>query len=86
MNAKTMTKGNVDVAKIKVGDVHYEYDLGQEIESTVITEPVRSGDGQWSWEAKTNDGKFIRYMMTEGLAHYGPNLYDYRAYARHDPS
>ena len=73
------TKGNVIVEDIKVGDIHFEYDLGMEIRVEVTTEPVKDGD-QWKWKAKTEDGTEINYLVTEGMAHYGPNLYDHQAY------
>ena len=84
MNSKTHTKGNVIVEDIKVGDIHYEYDLGLGIKVEVVTLPKRDENGYWSWQSKqVSTGKLIDYGVTEGLAHYGPNLYDYEAYAVH---
>jgi hypothetical protein len=75
------TKGNVIVNKIKVGDIHYEYDMGLEMEFEVLTKPVRSDEGQWTWKAKnTTDGKEVSFLVTEGFSHYAPNLYDCQAY------
>ena len=81
MLKKTHTKGNVIVEDIKIGDIHYEYDLGMGIKVEVITLPVRSESGYWTWKSKqVSTGKEIDYGVTEGLEHYGPNLYDYEAY------
>lgn len=43
------TKGNVIVNRIKVGDVHYEYEWGLCTCSKVITLPKRDDDGLWMW-------------------------------------
>ena len=77
-----LTKGNVIVNKIKIGDIHYEYDLGLGVKSKVITEPVRNGDGEWSWKSinLTNE-QVIDYMVNENYSHYAVNLYDYPAYS-----
>jgi len=37
---KTYTKGNVIVEEIKVGDIHYEYELGVGIKCEVTTLPT----------------------------------------------
>ena len=77
----TMTKGNVIVENIKVGDIHYEFEYGVGIKCKVITLPIRDDDGYWTWKSlnlKTN--KIIEYGVSEGMAHYSSNLYDYEAY------
>lgn len=81
MKNKTMTKGNVVVEDIKIGDVHYEYEYGIGIKCEVITLPVRDDKGYWTWQSKNlTSGKIIDYGVTEGMAHYSSNLYDYEAY------
>lgn len=78
---KTLTKGNVIVEDIKIGDVHYEFGYGIGIKVEVITLPVRDESGYWTWQSKNvKTGKVINYGVAEGHAHYGPNLYDYEAY------
>lgn len=78
---KTHTKGNVIVEDIKIGDIHYEYDLGLGIKVEVISLPVRSEDGYWAWKSKQiSTGREIEYGVREGFSHYAPNLYDYQAY------
>lgn len=75
---KVYIRGDVIVNEIKVGDVHYEYDYGVEIKSTVISLPER--DGLWTWQSKTDTGKVIDYAVNERYTHYSPKLYTYRAY------
>lgn len=77
----THTKGNVIVEEIKVGDIHYEYDMGLGIKSEVLTEPRKNEDGNWEWKSKNlNSGKEIDYMVNPEYPHYSVNLYDYEAY------
>ena len=78
---KTLTKGDVVVEDIKIGDIHYEFDYGLGVKSEVITTPVRDDRGYWSWKSKnTKTGDIIDYGVTEDLSHYAPNLYTYEAY------
>jgi hypothetical protein len=78
---KTMTKGNVIIEDITIGDIHYEIEYGCGIKCEVISLPVRDENGYWSWQSKKiNDGRIIEYGVSEGMSHYGPNLYDYEAY------
>ena len=78
---KTFTKGNVIVEDIKIGDIHYEYDLGLGIKCEVITLPVKNADNQYEWKSKNlNSGKIINYLVDPKYSHYAPNLYDYEAY------
>lgn len=77
----TLTKGNVIVENIKIGDIHYEFEYGMGIKCEVITLPIRDAEGYWSWKSKNlNTGKIIGYGVREGFAHYSNNLYDYEAY------
>lgn len=77
----THTKGNVIVENIKVGDIHYEYELGVGIKVRVLTLPVRNDEGEWYWDAEqVSTGKIINYMVNEKYSHYSANLYDYEAY------
>ena len=76
------TKGGIDVSKIKVGDIHYEYEYGIGIKCKVISKPRRNKEGKWTWQAENlKNGSVIDYLVTEGFEHYGPNLYDYEAYS-----
>ena len=79
---KTYTKGNVIVEEIKIGDIHYEYDMGLCFKSEVITQPSKNEDGNWVWKSKSlEDGQTIDYLVNPNYpAHYAVNLYDYEAY------
>jgi len=78
----THTKGNIIVENIKVGDIHYEFEYGCGIEVEVLTTPTKDGEsGLWEWVSKSvKTGKIVNYAVHEDYAHYGPNLYDYKAY------
>lgn len=78
----------IDPKNLKIGELLYEYGYGHEIVSEVITTPISKevdmGDKfykQWSWKSKVVDSdSTIDYLITIGLEHYGPNIYDYPAY------
>jgi hypothetical protein len=81
MGKTIRTKGNVEVDKIKIGDIHYEFEYGMMMKSQVIELPKEVDPGYWQWRNKnvlTNEE--IVYGVREDMAHYGPNLYDYEAY------
>jgi hypothetical protein len=79
--SRTHTKGNVIIEEIKVGDVHYEYDMGLGIECEVITLPTMNEDGNWTWKSKNlKHGAIIDYLVNPQYSHYSSNLYDYKAY------
>jgi len=79
---QTLTKGNVIVQKIKIGDIHYEYDYGMGIKCEVITLPKWDSEAEsYSWKSKNlNSGKEIDYGVVHKYSHYAPNLYDHEAY------
>lgn len=78
---KVLTKGDVVVNDIRIGDIHFEFECGLYVRSEVISLPIRDEKGYWSWQSKnTLTGRVIDYGVTEGLAHYGPNLYTYMPY------
>lgn len=75
------TKGNVEVDKITIGDIHYEFEYGMMMKSEVIDLPREEEPGYWTWRSKNVlTGGIIRYGVREDMAHYAPNLYDYEAY------
>ena len=81
MNMDVLTKGNVVVNKIKVGDIHYEFEYNCGIKVRIISEPKRDENGYWSWQSvNLKTGKMIDYGVSEGMSHYSSNLYDYEAY------
>ncbi len=77
---KTMTKGNIIVQNLKIGDITYEFEHGMGVKSEVITKPEWDGKG-YKWKSKnTKTDDVIDYYVSHGLSHYGPNLYDNEAY------
>lgn len=78
---KTYTRGNVIVEDIKVGDIHYQYELGVGIKSQVLTLPVKNDNECWSWKSKNlTSEKEIEYSIHEKYYQAAPELYDYEAY------
>jgi len=79
---KTRTKGNVIAEDIELGQTLYEFDYGFGIETVVLTKPILNEHRQWVWKAENvRTGEIIDYLVTPGMSHYGPNLYDYIAYS-----
>jgi hypothetical protein len=74
------------LAQMKVGDVFYECEMGLNIEARVTSLPVASNDNSEGrrvlrWNAvNTQNGEPIAYLLTEGLDHYGPRIYDQPQY------
>ena len=76
-----LTRGDVIVNNIKVGDIHYEFEWGCMIKSEVLTVPERDEDGLWSWRSKNLlSGNEINYSVHEKYSHYSSKLYTYEAY------
>lgn len=90
-NQPTKTRGNVIVQNIKVGDIHYEFDMGLGIKCQVLTLP-KLEDGTWIWQSKNlNTGVIIDYGVWDvneeekqgfkGFGQqFGQKLYDYEVY------
>jgi hypothetical protein len=79
---RILTKGNVEVQNIKIGDIHYEFDMGMCIKSEVLTLPKKNADGNWIWQSKSlKNGRIIDYLVNPEYPHYSVNLYDYEAYS-----
>lgn len=78
---RTLTKGNVIVEDIRIGDIHYEYEYGMGVKCEVITLPSLNEGNQWEWKSRNvNSGKEISYLVDPKYSHYSANLYDYEAY------
>ena len=79
---KTFTRGDVVPQQIKIGDIHYEYDMGCVVKSEVIELPKWNGKG-WEWKSKKiNDNTIINYYVShEHGSVYGAKLYTYEAYS-----
>jgi hypothetical protein len=77
----TMTKGNVIVENINVGDIHYEYEYSLGIKCEVLTKPILNEAGNWEWKSRNlKTEKEIVYIVNPKYPHYSANLYDYEAY------
>lgn len=77
----TYTKGNVIVQDIKIGDVHYEYEMTFGIKCQVVSQPKLNEIGQWVWQSKNlKTGEIINYLVDPKCSQYSANLFDYEAY------
>ena len=75
------TKGNIEVEKIKIGDIHYDFQGKFIREVRVLSLPKRDDTGFWSWESiGVKNEEVYQYSVNESLPQEGPNLYDYIAY------
>ena len=80
--SKTLTKGNIIIEDIRVGDIIYEYEtsLGLGIKSILIEEPVLDGE-VWRFKTKIqSNGKIINYSQSKNYPHYGLNIYSSPVY------
>lgn len=83
---KLKTKGGIEVENISINDIHWEFEYGHFVKVKVLTVPNRKINGTWEWQSEVIQsdavkvGTIINYSVSEGFAHYGPNLYDYEAY------
>ena len=73
------------IKKLKVAEVFWTKDL----KYTVSTEPEETFSeaiekNQLVWFGKSEDGEECRFLVTEGLEHYGPSIYGYKAYVTAD--
>lgn len=67
----------IQLEKTNIGDIFYERGVVGKIK--VLTKPIML-DGSWQWEAETENGVVIKYLVTPGFEHYGPSIYNYEAY------
>ena len=74
---QTKTKGNVIVEQVKIGDVHFEIDLGKQVKVTVKTKPEKNDSGNWVWTSETEKGKEVPYLVNPKYLSFSPELYDY---------
>lgn len=59
-----------EAAKLKLGEVIYECEVGQTIATRVIQEPEIQDD-QVKWVGKDlKTGRLINYLLTKGAEHY----------------
>lgn len=77
----TRTRGNIIIEDIKIGDIHYEFDIGLAIKCEVITKPTLDENGNWVWKSKNlKSGAELKYLVNPGYPQYSIKLYDYEAY------
>ena len=66
---------------LKVGTKLYEYEYGVELISTVIDKPYIDSTGECVHVRVVSEcGDKFEYGMRKKYQHYGPNLYEYKAY------
>ena len=81
MEKDILTKGNVKVNEIEIGDILYEFEYGLGIESKVLTKPELTEDGNYQWISENvKTKKEITYVVNPEYPHYAPNLYNNKAY------
>ena len=77
-----LTRGNVIVNKIQIGDILYEFKLSCGIVVKVLTKPQYNEKegvcGMVSREYRTKQK--ITYRINPKYPHYASNLYDYKVY------
>lgn len=71
-----------DLAKLKVGDIIFECEMGLNLKAKVLSVPVEGKHEDdktrrtLKWDAiNTENNDPIVYFVTEGFMHYGPRLY-----------
>ena len=77
-----LTKGDVIVNKIKIGDIQYEFEYGCCIRSRVIKEPTfGKNSGRWYWQNENAmTGDVIKYSVDPSFPQYAPNIYTSEVY------
>lgn len=70
---------SIQIARtLKKGDIIYECDYGTNIKIEITTDITRTDNGgevSYKWEAVSDTGDTIDYMISERYPHYGPKLY-----------
>ena len=81
MEDKILTKGDVIVNDIEIGDIHYEFEYNICIKTVVISKPEKINDN-WCWESKNmKTGMIVNYCVNPDVPScYAVNLYSYEAY------
>lgn len=75
-----MTKGNIIIEELEVGDITYEFEYGMCSVCEVLTKPKLEGE-IYKWKAKNiHTGEVISYGQNINFPHYGLKLYDFPAY------
>ena len=61
-------------SKLNISDVVWEVSQYGSIEIVITTKPEHK-DNKWVWTARAYGGEPIEYLVTDGLEHYGPRVY-----------
>jgi len=74
-----------DLKNLKINDIIYECFNGTNLRMKVSVLPYEKysedlNANQLEWYCIDEDKNEQRYFITEGLTHYGPNIYSYPAY------
>ena len=80
-----LTRGDVIVNKIEVGDIHYEFEYNMCFKSEVIEKPTQDPDNPeiWSWKSRgiMDPKRIVNYVVNSKYSHYSSKLYTYEAYS-----
>lgn len=78
---KFLTKGDIDVRTLEIGDVIYEHAYGVCIKSTVVTKPELDQESRcMNWTTKRKDGTIMNYSHNIDYPHYSVNIYRENVY------
>lgn len=72
-----------ELSEMTKGQVLYDEGRYDNLRITLIEDPTETVDGEFTqlrFQAITDDGEELRYLVTKGFEHYGPKLYTYQAY------
>lgn len=74
-----------EIKNLKEGDIVYECSYGKNIEIIITSNPIETFNeklekNQISWTGIYGN-QHIDFLVTEGMEHYGPQLYHSPAYA-----
>lgn len=80
-----MSFSYTQLKSIKLGDTLFECQSGINQEFEVSEEPREVfneslDSNQLSWKGINPDGETVNFMITEKLSHYGPRIYNHKAY------
>jgi len=70
----------VNPRDIHKGDILWESGQYGSIQFEVLNEPTHV-DGKWEWKARTTKHGVVDYLITDGMEHYGPEIYRNVVYA-----
>lgn len=73
-----------EIKKLQIGDEYYECSgRGGNNSYTVEVAPIQKVENdliQLEWTAKNSSGDIKKFLITKGMEHYGPKLYEHPVY------